>query len=136
MNIAEFLATATSCDSDFHNPITKSNSIGKKCLLHLRGPADPLAAGFPALTHCHRQHPGGQQLGKGIEVVSTEQHADVPSACVAAGMFTMEQTLLQRKTKPTVPRQSVRHISLPSLAACSCLRAPSSFWATECHCHS
>lgn len=29
VNIAEFLATATSCDSDFHNLITKPNSIGK-----------------------------------------------------------------------------------------------------------
>lgn len=29
VHIAEFLATATSCDSDFHNLITKSNSVGK-----------------------------------------------------------------------------------------------------------
>lgn len=29
VNIAEFLATATSCDSDFHNLITKSDCIGR-----------------------------------------------------------------------------------------------------------
>lgn len=29
VNIAEFLATATSCDRDFHSLISKSNSIGR-----------------------------------------------------------------------------------------------------------
>lgn len=50
-------------------------------MLHLQGPADPLAAGFPALTQLHRQNRGGQQLGRGTEVGSIEQHADI-SICL------------------------------------------------------
>lgn len=46
-------------------------------MFHLRGPADPLAAGFPAFTQLHRQNQGGQQLGRGTEVGSIERHADI-----------------------------------------------------------
>lgn len=113
VNIAEFLATAASCDSDFHSLITKSNSIGKMCLFHLRGPADPLAAGFPSFVQLHRQNQGGQQLGRGTKAGGAGQHAAVSiprCSCRTIYQTHSANSCSKEKQKPPASRGLIWHI--------------------------
>lgn len=113
VNIAEFLATAASCDSDFHSLITKSNSIGKMCLFHLRGPADPLAAGFPSFVQLHRQNQGGQQLGRGTKAGGAGQHAAVSiprCSCRTIYQTHSANSCSKEKQKPPASRGLMWHI--------------------------